>query len=1062
MFRPTLPILLSLALAASPAALPSLAEPSLAPDRAEVVFVSGGDIWSAPLSGGEARLLVSHPATESRPLYSPDGKRLAFMSTRSGNPDIYVLDLGASQTRRITFDDAAEHLDAWSRDGKWLYFSSTSHDIAGNNDLFRVSAEGGTPMPVSDDRYTGEYWAAPSPDGNALAFTARGMPAAQWWRRGHSHIDESEIWLLRTPGSHPRVYDRVSGGAGSKEEWPMWSADGKRLYFVSDRDGTENLYAKDLGAGQPRKLTKFTAGRLLWPSIAYDGKTIVFERDFSIWKFDVRTSEASRIDIALRGAPAGPEFQHLSLSNQFRDLALSADGKKVAFVAHGDVFAAGAKDGGTAARVTSTAANDFEPHWAPDSNRVCYVSDRDGVYHLYEYDFAKNTEARLTASTEGEWSPQWSPDGKMLAFVRGGRKLIVWDKASRQERELVQGYFGRPPSGAVIEWAADSKWLAYIGSTTRQFRNVFVVPAAGGSPQAVSFVPNTFVNSLAWSPDGTYLLFGTGQRTEPAAVVRVDLIPKTPKFREDQFRELFKDELPSTPPSTTAPAKPAPETPAPAKPRTPPKVDIVFEGIRGRYRALPVGMDAARIKISPDGKTLLFTASAAGQLNLYTYSLDELAKDPPVARQLTSTPGIKSDAHWSPDSKEVYYLETGRLQSITVETRVVKPVAITADMDIDFEHEKMEVFAQAWKYVNDNFYDPEFHGANWKQLRSTFEPYIAGARTGDEVRRVISLMLGELNASHSGISAGGPNPPVTGKLGLRFDPAEYAASSRLRIADVIPLSPAAIAGIQPRSFVLAVDGVAIDPHTNFDELLNYKVDRRVTLTVANSGEGDGKRDFVMRPVNTSTEKQLLYRQWVEGRREYVHKISGGRLGYVHMPDMSSDALQGLYFDLDTENQSRDGVVIDIRSNNGGFVNAYALDVLARRPYLNMTPRDQPTAPARTLLGQRSLERPTILVTNQESLSDAEDFTEGYRSMKLGKVVGEPTAGWIVYTSGVQLIDGSMLRLPSTKITTNEGVNMERNPRPVDIRVDRPVGESYTGHDSQLDAAVKELLAEIGK
>lgn len=240
------------------------------------------------------------------------------------------------------------------------------------------------------------------------------------------------------------------------------------------------------------------------------------------------------------------------------------------------------------------------------------------------------------------------------------------------------------------------------------------------------------------------------------------------------------------------------------------------------------------------------------------------------------------------------------------------------------------------------------------------------------------------------------------------------------------------------------------------------MDRRVALTVAGGPDGKDQSEIVLRPVSTQAEKQLLYRQWVENRRDYVHRVSAGKLGYVHMPDMSSNSLEQLYLDLDTENQAREGVVIDIRNNNGGFVNAYALDVLARRPYLNMTPRGlSSAAPARGMLGQRALERPTILVVNQHSLSDAEDFTEGYRTLKLGKVVGEPTAGWIIYTGGTPLIDGSFLRLPTTRITTNEGVNMERNPRPVDIRVDRPLGEWYSDKDSQLDAAVRELLKEIG-
>jgi C-terminal processing protease CtpA/Prc len=214
-------------------------------------------------------------------------------------------------------------------------------------------------------------------------------------------------------------------------------------------------------------------------------------------------------------------------------------------------------------------------------------------------------------------------------------------------------------------------------------------------------------------------------------------------------------------------------------------------------------------------------------------------------------------------------------------------------------------------------------------------------------------------------------------------------------------------------------------------------------------------------VNTATEKGLLYRSWVENNREYVAKISGGRLGYVHMFDMGSGSLSQLFVDLDTENHSRQGVVVDVRNNNGGFVNAYALDVFARRGYMIMTRRGFPSAPARTVLGQRALEAPTILVTNQHSLSDAEDFTEGYRALKLGKVVGEPTGGWIIYTSNVTLIDGTSIRLPFIRIESADGKLMELEPRPVDVPVVRAIGESYLGKDVQLETAVKELLKQIG-
>ncbi len=1060
--------------------VPSFAEPALSPDRSEIAFVSGGDVWTVPAAGGEARLLVSNPANESRPLYSPDGRKLAFISNRTGGGDIYVLSFDNGDLKRMTFDDTNDQLDGWSRDGRWIYFSSASRDISGMNDLFRVSVEGGTPMQVSADRYASEFFSAPSPDGKGLALTARGTASGQWWRKGHSHLDECEIWLLRdisTPN-----YEQLTE-SGGKNMWPMWSADAATIFFVSDRGGAQNIWSTSTrgsgpqpsrkGGAEARQVTKFKDGRVLWPNISYDGKTIVFERNFAIWKLDTGTGQAVEVPITQRGASIGPSIEHLRLTDQIQELALSPDGKKIAFVVRGEIFAASAKDGGDAARVTNSPSNESQIAWAPDSRRLAYVSDRDGPAHVYLYEFTSNAETQLTTAPAGDAAPLFSPDGKLLAFERDARELRVMDLDSKQERLLASGTFERPPLNSPRShvWSPDSKWIAFVSASGKSFSNVSVVPAAGGTARQISFLANVGNNTVSWSPDGTFILFDTAQRTEDSQIARIDLIPRTPRFREDQFRDLFKEESPR--PSRTAQPpqenrQSQSETQAPSteagvtdKKKPPKPVEIVFEDIKERLSLLPVGVDSGYQEISPDGKRLLMIAAAAGQQNLYTYSLDELARERAVARQLTSTPGFKRHAQFTPDGKEVFYIEQGRINVVAVENRAVHPVAVTAEMDVDFAREKMEVFNQAWSYLRDGFYDPNFNGIDWQAVRTEYAPRIAGSRTPDEMRRLLSLMVGELNASHSGVSAPfSANQASTGKLGLRFDRAEYESTGRLRVTEVIPLGPGALAGIKPGEYLLAVDGTEIGARVNVDELLGFKTGKRVSLNVSASSDGANKREVAVRPVNTGTEKGLLYREWVEEKREYVAKISGGRLGYVHMYDMGSGSLAQLFIDLDTENHSRQGVVVDVRNNNGGFVNAYAIDVLARRGYMIMTRRGFPSAPARTVLGQRALEAPTILVTNQHSLSDAEDFTEGYRALKLGKVVGEPTAGWIIYTSNTTLIDGTSIRLPFIKITSSDGKLMELAPRPVDVPVVRPIGESYTGHDVQLDTAVRELLKQL--
>ncbi len=1072
--------------AAFAAPKPSLSQPALSPDGREIAFVSGGAIWTVPAEGGVARLLVSDPATDSRPLYSPDGTRLAFQSTRDGFPNLYVLTFATGQVKRLTYADAGEALDGWSPDGHWIYFTSTINDVQRQGDIFRVAATGGTPLEVSRERYLNEFESAPSPDGKAIALVAKGISSSQWWRHGHAHIDETEVWLKPVDGDG---YTRLLP-ASAKHAWPMWAHDGQSLYLMSDEDGAENLWRLPVSGGAPSPVTHFKDGRVLWPSLG-GGDAIVFERGFSVWKFDPKSGQASEVPITLRGVPAGPGERRLN-ETSFRAMSVSPDGKKVVVIAHGQLFAASTKDGGPGQRLTHTPGAASEVVWSPDSRKIAYVSERGVDAVLCEYDFATGKERTLTADKGGlDALPVFSPDGKKLAYVHAEKELRVLDLGDAKtgggphDTLLYRGQLGFGGGEAPL-WSPDNRWLAFVVVDSKSFANLNVVDTAGGEARPISFLANAQTHGAVWSPDGKYILLATSQRSEDPAVVRIDLLPHVPKFREDAFRELFRQsetpdrptnrppqpgQTPTTPANGpgTAPPKPAAEAtqssdaaPAgdearsakPAKKVEP--VKIVFDGVRERLTRLPLGLPAEAPVISPDGKTLVFRASAAGQENLYSYDLDELAKEPPSAHQVTSTRKRKSDVAFTPDSKEIYYLEGGTVTASPLETPRPKPIAVAAEMTVDFDTEKTVVFDEAWSTLNRRFYDPAFHGRDWKALREQWTPYIEGARTPDELRRDINLLIGELDASHSGIGGGPPPSFRVGDLGLRFDRTRYEAGKGLVVREVVTLGPAAIEGsIKPDDTLLAVNGEAVGPGVNLDRLLTDQVGKRVVLKI--EGAAGATHEAIVRPVSATTAAGLLYRQWVNDRRAYVDKVSGGRLGYVHIADMSDDSLAQLYLDLDAQNQGKQGVVIDVRNNNGGYVNGYALDVFTRRNYLTMTPRDRMSMPSRQALGQRALGTPTVLVTNESSLSDAEDFTEGYRALGLGKVVGVPTAGWIIYTGGQPLIDGSTVRVPFIRIQDGHGGDMEGHPRPVDVEVERALGD---GRDAQLDAAVKVLLQSL--
>lgn len=1056
-----------------------LAEPSLSPDGAEIAFVSGGDIWTVPAAGGAAALLVTDQATEGRPLYSPDGRELAFTSTRGGASNVYVLTLATGKLRRLTYSDANEQLDGWSRDGKWIYISGPSNDVARQNDVFRVPAAGGTPLEVSRERYLNEFNSAPSPDGRSIALMAKGISSSQWWRNGHSHIDQAELWLKPVAADAP--YRKLLG-ASAKRLWPMWSADGRTLWFMSDQGGTENLWRMPVDSGPPQQVTRFTDGRVLFPSIGYDGRRIVFEREFEIWSLDVATGVAARVPVTLRGAPAAAGERRL-VETTFRSLSLSPDGKKLAVIAHGEIFAAPAKDGGQGQRLTETAGAESDLAWAPDSRRLAYVSERGRATQVMEYDFATEKARALTPASDVDAAPAYSPDGKMLAYVHGTRQIRVVALGAGGGRDtlLFEGALDRN-DGARLAWSPDSKWLAFGVTDRKSFRNVWVIPAAGGEARPISFLANgNAADLIAWSSDGKYVVFDSGQRSEPSRLVRVDLLPNTPKYREDAFRDLFKTAPPGAPTTQTEPkdkppaAKPAAsegeakaedatKDGAPAGKGKIPVVRIVFEGIRERATFLPLGASADEPVISPDGKSLVYRTRQGDQQNLFSYSLDELAKEPAAPQQLTGGRRAKRDYAFSPDSKQIYYLDGGRVSVTPIETPKPRFIDVTGEMVVRFDAEKQVVFDEAWSTLNRAFYDEAFHGQDWAALRTRFEPFVQGSSTPDELRRVLNLMIGELNASHSGVnrpSEGYGSQPASrvGDLGLRFDREAYEAGRGLVIREVIALGPADIEGsIKPGDVLAAVDSKPAGAGVNLDSLLLDRAGKRTVLTL---GNGTASRQVAVRPVAPAVAAGLLYRQWVNDRRAYVEKASGGRLGYVHILDMGSDSLDQLYIDLDAQNQGKEGVVIDVRNNNGGFVNGYVLDVFSRRNFLTMTPRGLFGVPSRQNLGQRALGSPTILVTNESSLSDAEDFTEGYRYLGLGKVVGVPTSGWIIYTGGQSLIDGSTVRVPFIRVQGADGKDMELNPRPVDIRVERPLGETLTGKDSQLDVAVAELLKGLG-
>ena len=464
--------------------------------------------------------------------------------------------------------------------------------------------------------------------------------------------------------------------------------------------------------------------------------------------------------------------------------------------------------------------------------------------------------------------------------------------------------------------------------------------------------------------------------------------------------------------------------------------------------------------ISPDGKWVVLIATAAGQSNLWVYPLDELAKEEPVARQLTSTPGDKSDPAFSPDSKEVFYLDQGRIQVVPLDGKP-RALAVTAERDTDFDAEKVAVFTQAWTYLRDNFHDAAHHGSDWAAVRAAYAPRVEASRTPDELRRTLNLMIGELDSSHTGVAAPpGATPSVIGRIGIAFDRDELSSSGRLRIASILPSGPADVTrALHVGDVVTAVEGTAVDRRTNFDSLLQYRIGKRTALTVVPAA-GGASREVVVRPVNLQTEKGLLYREWVEGRRAEVARLSGGRLGYVHLFDMSAASpgpAQPRPRRREREPRGRGGGraqqqrrlrerLCDRRAGAARVPpHDAARDADRARAHdpgpARAGPAHRPDHEPGLALRRRGLHRGLPRPGPREG--------RGRADRGLDHLHRQPWPWWTA----------RIVRLPRVTITTAAGEPMEGHPRPVDVPVDQPIGDGAP--DAQLQAAVRELLGQLG-
>ena len=1084
---------------------PYLRQPSLSPNGDKIAFCYAGDVWIVPADGGQASRITSHASNDSHPIFSPDGTQLAFASQRTGGGNIYTLSLESNQPpKRLTYHNESVPPACWSPDGRWLYFTSSYDGLRGAS--YKIHVDGGTPIQIAGDPRETHYNLAISPDGKTLAFNNNG---SQWWRRGQHPSGHSDIWIVSEAvgaDDHRRLTQYLG-----RNLMPMWNADGTGLYYLSDRDGEENIWYMTVeGDTETEPFTHFSDGRVLRPAISADGKWVVFERDFQIWLLSLETGASEPVKIILQTDEKSNPIRHHSYTAGINEFELAPDGKKVAFIVHGEVFADLAdkgdkvKKGGDSFKVTDTPFRESQLRWHPESDRVVYISDRTGHNEVFRYDFKERVETQLTDSPEQKYAPKYSPDGKWLAYIQvssdpnttaGDGEIWLMDTASDEKRSFItnQAFIGVPQPTEFV-WSPDSKWLAFIATDTNFFSNLYVQHIEADNPKQLTFLSNISTGDILWSPDGKFIIFNTGQYRAESQIARVDLKPIRPIFKEEDFDRLFqvegnrneeKKENESAPPegesSETGEADSEREgadesengadgDDKKAKDKKPEKkiepVEIEFEGIKHRLRFLTdFKLNALAESIRPNSKALIFRAAMTGQQNLWSLSLEE-DKRGELPKQLTGTASGKGNVHFVPNGKRFYYTDGGRIHFMRMgedgaKEGEAKGLDTRAEIEVNFHLEKMQAFDEAWRLIRDGFYDPQFHGCDWEQMRETFRSVVDGVQTQADFRELLNLMVGELNASHLGAMGLAESAPDS-FLGVDFDRETLERDGHFQISEIVPESPLTLPE-EPAlvgEYLVEIDGVRLNRRVNLTEQLQRKQGKRVVVKLNDKPELEGARELTVQPIDSGQHRNLRYKEWVRWNEAYVHEESSGRLGYVHIREMSYEAYLQFIADLDTETHDKEGVVLDVRFNPGGHIAPFILDVLHRRAYTQSNYRGLISTTDTNLAGNRILEQPVILITNEHSGSNAEMFSEGFQKLGLGKVVGMPTAGAVIWTWGWALLDGTIFRLPRLRVSTLEGENTEGTARPVDVEVDRPLGEAAQGIDSQLNVAVEQLLEQI--
>ncbi len=1029
--------------------------PALSPDGGTMAFTYQGDIWTVPAIGGEATRLTVHEGEDIRPYYSPDGRWILFTSNRFNNNDVFVIPAEGGRPVQLTFHSISDIGCGFTPGSDSVLFTS-SRD--GWRDIFKVSLEGGTPVALQNSYLNQEYNGSISSDGRYLVFNT-GSGLSRWSRRDLRTSGNADIYVADRTARE--FQSRRLTDWPNHDVWPVLNEQRAEVYFVSCRGDWAQVWKVPFAGGEAVQMTTFDGDGVQWLNANPQGTMLAFEQNFRVWTMDPATGEPSEVKIEITTDERSNTVTKGGFKDRVQNYALSPDEKKIVASVHGELFVLPAEDPEDGRRVTYTSARERFPAWGADSRTIYYTSDRNGNYDIFSADVLTGQERRLTESAENDTKPVVSPDGKYVAWYRGLDKIIRYDVEDGKETVWITGSFldyALEPT-QEYNWSPDSKWLAFTMAGATHETDIYVADLDGNVHNVSRFM--NYCYRPRFSSDGKLLYFSNWQRSGETTY-QVRLAHEPVEFYESSFDSLFAesgDKGGDSKDKTNSKDKRDKKNKDGKGDDDPPEpVVIDFERIElRRTLAFDLTGSSEYPVLTPDGETYLFVASLLGEPEIWSVNTD----DDLELKQLTHSGKSKTHLTLTGDGKHVFFLEKNTVKKMPVAGGKTTSLSFRAAMYVDVVENNRQKLTETWQMFNSYFYDSTFRGVDWEQVYHKYAPLVDHVRTEDEFRNVVFELMGEAMGSHVYIysKASGPVAGVrTGETGMEFDYGVLETTGHYLIRNVVYDSPADLAGIRAGQYLVAVGGERLTNRSNVYPLLAGTRDKRLGVSVAERSGDDGT-ELYLKPSSKRTIDEGRYQEWLTHNRTLVDSLSEGRLAYIHIPGMNMKWQKVFEAELVSRAEPKEGLVLDVRDNGGGWTAVNILGSLVKSPYIMRGFRGH--APiSENKYRSKAYEKPMTLLINNYSGSNAEIFAEGFRKLGLGTIVGTPTGSGVIGTSSYYLIDGTRIRRPSTAALTTEGEDTDLVPRQPDIFVEMLPDDYLNGRDPQLEKAVEELLKKL--